>query len=137
MNTKIRNRILTLAGKLALATKDHVHVILYYHPKESYWSCSITIDRAVKIPYFYVHQNVRQNEQIDGAFTHMLRITNSTAFSGIASLECILKFFFNKNTKNTNIAQVEKILEQRIQELKDQHNEQERKANTRSKPLEK
>lgn len=130
MNTTIRNRILALAGRLAIATKDHIHVILYYRPKDPYWSCSITMDKYVEIPYFYVHENVRQNKQAGSTYTNMLRITNSTAFSGIASLECILKFFFDEKTKNTDVAQIERMLEQRMQELKDQfHNEQERKTN--------
>lgn len=133
MNAKIRNYILALAGKLGAYTDDMVHVVLYYSPKSTYWTCSITLDQKIEIPYFYVHPHVRQEGKLS---LNSIRITNSTAFSGIASLEAILKFYLNEKTKNTAAAQVERMLEQRMQELKDQyHNEQKRKTATRRKSL--
>ena len=136
MNAKIRNRILTLTNQLGVVTNDMVQVVFHYFPKNGYWTCSILWAIESKVPYFYIHQNVSDEMEPATLYRNSMRISSSSAFSGIASLECMLKFYLNQKTKNRDIAQVEVMLERRVQELKDQfHNEQERKAATRRKPL--
>lgn len=138
MNAKIRNRILILTNQLGVVTNDMVQVVFHYFPKDEYWTCSILWGIKSKVPYFYIHQNVSDEMEPATLYCNSMRISSSTVFSGIASLEAMLKFYFNEKTRNRDIAQVERMLENRVQELKEQyHNEQERKAATRRKPLEK
>lgn len=137
MNAKIRNRILALTGNLGVVTNDMVQVVFHYFPKNEYWTCSILWAIESKVPYFYIHQNVSDEMEPATLYRNSLRISTSTAFSGIASLECMLYYYFNAKTKNDNVGSIEYILERRIQELKDRHNEQERKTATRRKPLDK
>lgn len=135
MNAKLRNRILTLTDKLGVVTNDMVQVIFHYFPKNDYWTCSILWAIERKVPYFYIHQNVAVETDPPTLYRNGIRMSSSTAFSGIASLECMLKFYFNEKTRNRDIAQVEVMLKRRVQELKDERNEQERKATIRRKPL--